>query len=210
MENNPENKKTSKDLWLVLIFVDIIALCIFSYFIYTSFANAGKKAVQIKHDAKTEEVFLEEIDLSEPEIPLQQESKKEVQKEISQEVKPEKFQEQTSEVKPQVKEEKKEEVKGTKTPSTVKQEIKESFKISGTGKWRKVTFRYFDEAKNVAIVSGFTMRKPQNLKKVKDIWETTLTIAPGTYKYMFIVDGKELKDPYNKQEDNGRSVIVVK
>ena len=207
--NNSE-KKTSKDLWLVLIFVDIIALCIFSYFIYASFANAGKKAVQIRHDAKTEEVFLEEIDLSEPEISLQQEPKKELQKETSQEVKQEKIQEKTSEVKPQVKEEKKEEVKETQTPSTVKQEIKESFKISGTGKWRKVTFRYFDEAKNVAIVSGFTMRKPQNLKKVKGIWETTLTIAPGTYKYMFIVDGKELKDPYNRQEENGRSVIIVK
>jgi len=62
----------------------------------------------------------------------------------------------------------------------------------------------------VSIVSGFTMRKPQALKKVKGVWEATLTIAPGTYKYMFIVDGQEVKDPYNKQEESGRSVIVIK
>jgi len=199
-ETNLENKKTSKDLWLVLIFVDIIALCVFSYFIYTSFANAGKKTVQIKHDAKTEEVFLEEIDLPEPEISLLEEPKKEIFQEVKTDL-----QEQKPEVKPQVKEE----IKETKTLTAV-QENKESYKIAGTGKWRKVTFRYFGDAKNVAIVSGFTMRKPQNLKQVKGVWETTLTIAPGTYKYMFIVDGKEIKDPYNKQEENGRSVIIVK
>ncbi len=207
--NNPE-KKTSKDLWLVLIFVDIIALCVFSYFIYTSFANAGKKSVQIKHDAKTEELFLEEIDLTEPEKETKKEPKQETKKEEVKEVK----QEKVSEVKPQVKEEKKEEtkeeVKEIPALVTVKQEAKESFKISGTGKWRKVTFRYFDDAKKVAIVSGFTMRKPQNLKKVNGVWEATLTIAPGTYKYMFVVDGKEVKDPYNKQEENGRSVIIIK
>ncbi len=207
--NNP-GKKTSKDLWLVLIFVDIIALCVFSYFIYTSFANAGKKSVQIKHDAKTEELFLEEIDLTEPEKETKKEPKQETKKEEVKEVK----QEKVSEVKPQVKEEKKEEtkeeVKEIPALVTVKQEAKESFKISGTGKWRKVTFRYFDDAKKVAIISGFTMRKPQNLKKVNGVWEATLTIAPGTYKYKFVVDGKEVKDPYNKQEENGRSVIIIK
>ena len=209
VETNSETKKTSKDLWLVLIFVDIIALCVFSYFIYTSFANAGKKSIQIRHDAKTEDIFLEEIDLSEPEKPLQKEPKKEIFQEVKEEA-----QEPKPEVKPQVKEEKKEdkkeEVKEVATTPTVKQETKESYLISGTGKWRKVTFRYFGEAKNVAIVSGFTMRKPQNLKKVKGVWEATLTIAPGTYKYMFIVDGKEVKDPYNKQEESGRSVINIK
>ena len=54
------------------------------------------------------------------------------------------------------------------------------------------------------------MRKQSPLKKVNGIWETTLTIAPGIYNYMFVVDGNEVKDPYNKQENNGRSVINIK
>ena len=64
--------------------------------------------------------------------------------------------------------------------------------------------------KNVAIVSGFTSTKPRDLTTVNGVWEITLTISPGTYRYMFIVDGKEIKDPYNNQESNGRSVIVIK
>ena len=211
-ENNQEKKKSSKDLWLVLIFVDIIALCVFSYFIYASFAGNGNKKVQIKHDAKTEDVFLEEIDLTEILPSQEKETSKETKKEIKeapvvikQEVK-----ETVQEVKSQAKQEietVKEEVKEIITPV---KENKESYKIVNAGKWRKVTFRYFDEAKKVAIVSGFTMAKPSPLKKVNGVWETTLTIAPGTYRYMFIVDGKEIKDPYNKQEEKGRSLIIIK
>ena len=206
LENN-QNKKSSKDLWLVLIFVDIIALCVFSYFIYASFADSGKKTIQIKHDPKTEEIFLEEVDLSKP----QQEPKKEILKEVKEEDKIAPF----PEAKQNQEEQKlilKEEIKETEkaVSNTPKKEMKESFKIVNSGKWRKVTFRYFEEAKNVAIVSGFTMTKPSPLKKVKGIWETTLTIAPGTYRYMFIVDGKEIKDPYNQKEDKGRSVIEIK
>ncbi len=201
-ENNLEKKKSSKELWLVLIFVDIIALCIFSYFIYSSFANSTKKSVQINRNPKTEEIVLEEIDL--------RETVKETKKEIPQEIN----KEQTDK-KNQVKEDSKpsqtKEQKEISEPTLVtKQEERESFNVSGTGKWRKVTFRYFDDAKSVAIISGFTMRKQSPLKKVKGIWETTLTIAPGTYNYMFVVDGNEVKDPYNKQENNGRSVINIK
>lgn len=217
-ENKPETKKSSKELWLVLIFVDIIALCVFSYFIYASFMDNGQKSVQIKRNPKTNEVTLEEVNLVEPaKKEVKQEPKKAPVKEVKQEVK----QEVAPEVKPQEKEEAKptpkQEVKEIKEAKPAKEntqketkETKESYVISGTGKWRKVTFKYFDDAKNVSIVSGFTMRKPQALKKIKGVWETTLTIAPGTYKYMFIVDGQEVKDPYNKQEESGRSVIVIK
>ena len=209
--NNLESKKSSKELWLVLIFVDLIALCVFSYLIYNSFVNADKKAIQINRNVKTEEVVLEEVDLSKHSV---QEPKKEV-KEIKQEPLKDVKKEKTPEVKTQPKEETKplpqKETKETKTPAETKTKVeKESFTISGTGKWRQVTFRYFDEAKSVAIVSGFTSTKPRDLKKVKGVWETTLTISPGTYRYMFIVDGKEIKDPNNKQESSGRSVIVIK
>ena len=214
-----ETKKSSKELWLVLIFVDIIALCVFSYFIYASFMNNGQKTVQVKRDAKTNELVLEEVDLTES---AKKEVKKEIKQDLTKEPVKEVKQESVPEVKTlneEVKQEPKKEVQEAKTEvapakepakQTMQKEAKESFVISGTGKWRKVTFKYFGEAKSVAIVSGFTMRKPQALKKVKGVWETTLTIAPGTYKYMFIVDGQEVKDPYNKQEDSGRSVINIK
>ena len=210
-ENKPETKKSSKEIWLVLIFVDIIALCVFSYFIYASFMDNGQKTVQIKRNAKTNDVVLEEINLTapkkaEPKKEVKQEHQKEQVKEVKQNV--------ISEEKAPVQEIAKAEPKEIKEVAPVKEnvqkEAKESFVISGTGKWRKVTFRYFDDANSVAIVSGFTMRKQQPLKKVKGVWETTLTIAPGTYKYMFIVNGNEVKDPYNKQEESGRSVIVIK
>ena len=76
-------------------------------------------------------------------------------------------------------------------------------------KYRRVTFRWFEPAEKVSIVSGFTNRKPQPLKKVGDYWETTLSIAPGTYKFLYVIDGKNRPDPYTEQKD-GRSVLVVK
>ena len=211
-ENDLESKKSSKELWLLLIFVDLIALCVFSYLIYNSFVNNDKKEVQISHNTKTEEIVLEEVDLSKS---AKQEPKKEEVKEQKKEPVKEVVIEKTPEVKTQTEEPKSlpakepKEVK-TQTNTTTAKVAKESFKVSGSGKWRQVTFRYFDEAKSVAIVSGFTSTKPRDLKKVNGVWEITLTISPGTYRYMFVVDGKEIKDPYNKQESNGRSLIVIK
>ena len=90
------------------------------------------------------------------------------------------------------------------------QETKQSIVITPTaGKYRRVTFRWFGEGEQVAVVSGFTMSKPQSLKKVGGHWETTLSIAPGTYKFLYIIDGKNTLDPY-AQEKDGRSVLIVK
>ena len=217
--NNLESKKSSKEIWLVLIFVDLIALCVFSYLIYNSFINSDKKEIKINRNPKTEQVVLEEVDLSKP---VKQEIKKE-----EKEIKPAPKQEPVKEIKkqevPEVKEQPKEEVKTLpqKEPKEVKTQTetktetktnvkKESIKISGSGKWRQVTFRYFNDAKSVAIVSGFTSTQPRALKKVNGVWEITLTISPGTYRYMFVVDGKETRDPNNQQESNGRSVVVIK
>ncbi|MBO4707097.1 MAG: hypothetical protein J5594_00860 [Elusimicrobiaceae bacterium] len=211
-ENNFESKKSSKEIWLILIFVDIIALCVFSYLIYNSFTNSNKKTIQISRNPKTEEMVLEEIDLSKPtgQEPKKEEVK-EAKKESVQELEKEIKKEVTAEVKTQIEEEKVLPKKEPKEVNTVNSDVKkESVKISGSGKWRQVTFKYFDTAKSVAIVSGFTSTKPRDLKKVNGVWEITLTISPGTYRYMFIVDGKEVKDPYNKKESNGRSVIDIK
>ena len=215
-ENNLESKKSSKEIWLVLIFVDLIALCVFSYLIYNSFINTDKKEIKINRNQKTEQVVLEEVDLSKP---AKQEPKKEEVKETKKESIPqfekEIKEEIVAEVNAQVKEEEKalpkKEPKEVKTQTEIKPNIKkESIKISGSGKWRQVTFKYFDDAKTVAIVSGFTSTQPRALKKINGVWEITLTISPGTYRYMFVVDGKEIKDPNNKQESNGRSVIIIK
>ena len=77
-----------------------------------------------------------------------------------------------------------------------------------SSKYRRVTFRWFGEGKKVSIVSGFTMSKPQPLKKKNGYWETTLSIAPGTYKFLYIVDGVNTRDPYAEEKD-GRSVLIV-
>ena len=92
--------------------------------------------------------------------------------------------------------------------STPVEEKKESVlvKVNPKSKYRQVKFRYFGEGEKVAVVSGFTMAKPRAMTKKKGIWETTLSISPGTYKYLFVVDGKQTPDPYAPQKD-GRSVL---
>ena len=81
--------------------------------------------------------------------------------------------------------------------------------VNPKSKYRRVTFRWYGEGDKVSIVSGFTMAKPQALKKRGDHWETTLSIAPGTYKFLYIIDGKNTLDPYSEEKD-GRSLVVVK
>lgn len=91
------------------------------------------------------------------------------------------------------------------------QDKKESVlvQVNPKSKYRRVTFRWYGEGDKVSIVSGFTMAKPQALKKRGDHWETTLSIAPGTYKFLYIIDGKNTLDPYSEEKD-GRSLVVVK
>ena len=81
-------------------------------------------------------------------------------------------------------------------------------KVNPKSKYRRVTFRWFGEGKKVSIVSGFTMAKPQALKKKDGYWETTLSIAPGTYKFLYVIDGVNTLDPYSDEKD-GRSLLVL-
>lgn len=202
----------NKDLWLFLIIVDIVFLCIFGFFLYKHFAagifNAPTRvteaevveqsiAAEPEEVISVETVAVQEMTASAPEaapepepvsvvkVPAEEVSLTAV---LEQETKPEAAPKQASPV-----------------------EQKESIVVVGNpkSKYRKVTFRWFGDGQKVQIVSGFTMSKPQALKKKGDHWETTLSIAPGTYKFLYIIDGENRTDPYAPEKD-GRSVVEIK
>jgi hypothetical protein len=193
-ELSPKNSK--KDFWLFLIFIDIIAICVFGFFAYTSFfENVNSKSAQTPDDAKpiVEEVIVEDIKYDVNPAPAQSSSQplKNNSGETLQENKPQ----------PQQAPE-----KITDEPAKPK---KQSVFISGTGKTRKVLFKYFGNAKQAAVVSGFTGRKPIAMKKTGDEWQASVIIYPGEYRYMYVIDGKEIPNP-NAEQSNGKSVLIVK
>lgn len=189
----------NKDLWLFLIIIDVVFLCVFGFFLYKNLSarllsSEGEKqpapvAEQEAAPAPEEEIAVaEEVVAGTPSVPAAQPQPE--PQPAAPEVKP-------AEPEPQ--------------PQAQPEEKKESIvvKTNGKSRYRQVTFRYFGDADSVSVVSGFTMAKPRALKKRGDHWEVTLGIAPGTYKFLYIVDGKQTLDPYAEEED-GRSVLVVK
>lgn len=189
----------NKDLWLFLIIIDVVFLCVFGFFLYKNLSarllsSEGEKqpapvAEQEAAPAPEEEIAVaEEVVAVTPSVPAAQPQPE--PQPAAPEVKP-------AEPEPQ--------------PQAQPEEKKESIvvKTNGKSRYRQVTFRYFGDADSVSVVSGFTMAKPRALKKRGDHWEVTLGIAPGTYKFLYIVDGKQTLDPYAEEED-GRSVLVVK
>ena len=204
MQENSENKKSSKEMWLFLIFLDIAALCVFAYFIYNSFGGEMQKQFASLSSSKqtesqeTSKTFVEEILVQEDILPIETEAIKPAP--VKEELAPLPAKEEPKEI---IKEEP---VNIATAPTEAK---KQSVFISGTGKTRKVTFKYYDEAKKVAIISGFTNRQPVNLTKKNGVFETTLILYPGDYKYMYIVDNVEVLDP-NAPAENGRSILKVR
>ena len=189
----------NKDLWLFLIIIDVVFLCVFGFFLYKNLSarllsSEGEKqpapvAEQEAAPAPEEEIAVaEEVVAVTPSVPAAQPQPE--PQPAAPEVKP-------AEPEPQ--------------PQAQPEEKKESIvvKTNGKSRYRQVTFRYFGDADSVSVVSGFTMAKPRALKKRGDHWEVTLGIAPGTYKFLYVVDGKQTLDPYAEEED-GRSVLVVK
>ena len=207
MQENTENKKSSKEMWLFLIFLDIAVLCVFAYFIYSSFGGEMQKqfnAFTAARQAKSQDsskTFVEEILVEEDILPTETVKPAPAEEEI----KKEEVKEVAKEEKPVVKEE--------IVPNNIAKEPTEAKKqsvfISGVGKTRKVTFKYYGDAKKVSIISGFTQRKPVALTKKNGVFETTLILYPGDYKYMYIVDNVEVLDP-NAPAENGRSVLKVR
>jgi len=78
---------------------------------------------------------------------------------------------------------------------------------------RNIRFTLFSSAaKKPAIVGDFNKWYRQAMKKGKgNTWLADVSLKPGSYEYMFIVQGKKIRDPYNKKTSkDGNSVITVK
>ncbi len=190
----------NKDVWLFLIIVDVVFLCVFGFFLYKNLSArllaptegdpapvalaAAESAAE--QQPQLEEIVVEEVAVSVPEAAPAAQPQEEPAP-------------AADEAKTAAKEQ----------PASAT-EKKESIliKTNPKSKYRQVTFRYFGEGDSVSVVSGFTMAKPRALKKKDGYWETTLGIAPGTYKFLYIVDGVQTLDPYAEEKD-GRSVLVV-
>ena len=200
----------NKDLWLFLIILDIILLCVFGFFIY-KYAAAGlfrevAPAVAVAQESAVEdplpEVAVHEEILPQeepvPEVPVVQLQEISMAQVLAEKAK--------SEEQPAAKPEESAPAPQTATLSAGKESV--VVEKNPKSKYRKVTFRWYGDGENVAVVSGFTMSKPKALTKKAEYWETTLSIAPGTYKFLYVIDGKNRRDPYSPQQD-GRSVVVV-
>ena len=185
----------NKDVWLFLIIVDVVFLCVFGFFLYKNLsarllapADPAEIVAAVEEVAPAPEV--EEVvevapaPAAEPQAPV-------VAPEPEKKADP-------AQPAPQAE---------PAQPAEKKESI--LIKTNPKSKFRQVTFRYYGEGKKVAVVSGFTMAKPRALAKKNGYWETTLAIAPGSYKFLYVVDGEQITDPYSEQKD-GRSVLVVK
>ncbi len=189
----------NKDLWLFLIIVDVVFLCVFGFFLYKNLSARLLSSDDEKRPALVAEQ--EAAPAPEEEIAVAEEVVTVTPAESAVQPQPE-----PKPAEPEVKP-----AEPEPQPQAQPAEKKESIvvKTNGKSRYRQVTFRYFSDADSVSVVSGFTMAKPRALKKRGDHWEVTLGIAPGTYKFLYIVDGKQTLDPY-AEEDDGRSVLVVK
>ncbi len=70
----------------------------------------------------------------------------------------------------------------------------------------KQTFTYAGIASEVRIKGEFNGWNANQtiLNKTTENFSTTLSLKPGRYQYLFVVDGKEIRDPNNKDSvDNG-------
>lgn len=189
----------NKDLWLFLIIIDVVFLCVFGFFLYKNLSARLLSSEDEKRPAPVAEQ--EAAPAPEEEIAMAEEVVTVTPAESAVQPQPE-----PKPAEPEVKP-----AEPEPQPQAQPAEKKESIvvKTNGKSRYRQVTFRYFGDADSVSVVSGFTMAKPRALKKRGDHWEVTLGIAPGTYKFLYIVDGKQTLDPY-AEEDDGRSVLVVK
>jgi len=79
------------------------------------------------------------------------------------------------------------------------------------------SFSYNEKADEVKIKGEFNAWNPNNtvLEKDGEVYKTEVSLNPGQYQYLFVVDGKEIRDPNNPDSvDNGmggwNSVIKIK
>jgi len=72
-----------------------------------------------------------------------------------------------------------------------------------------------NNAKEIYIAGDFNKWKKDSIKlvkKEKDKWETIIPLAPGSYRYVYYIDGKKTMDPLNQLTDeyNGEKVSLLK
>ena len=189
----------NKDLWLFLIIVDIVLLCVFGFFLYKHFSASLFQTPSSAESVQTspEESVLESLNVETIAEPAPAKPAKEETSEPEKTLVAEVI---AAEEKPAAP------AAAKDAPADKKQSV--IVKKNPSSKYRRVTFRWFGEGKKVSIVSGFTMSKPQALKKKDGYWETTLSILPGTYKFLYIIDGQNTQDPYSPEKD-GRSLVYI-
>jgi 1,4-alpha-glucan branching enzyme len=76
---------------------------------------------------------------------------------------------------------------------------------------RKILFKLIrPNAKEIMIVGDFNNWMRQPLVKKGKSWEVSVPLKPGSYEYAFVVDGRRVRDPNNKQAgSNGKSSIIT-
>ncbi len=89
---------------------------------------------------------------------------------------------------------------------------KEAVSYKVTSGLRNIGFSYHNmKAKEVFITGSFNDWSKQALYNKGKIWAASVQLAPGTYQYQFIVDGKKIPDPNNKKiSSEGKSILTVK
>ncbi len=94
-------------------------------------------------------------------------------------------------------------------PPVVSPEVKD-----GKDGKKAVTFRYTaPKAEKVLLAAGDipsdkTPPAPREMKKGEnDVWEYTLDVAPGTYRYQFNVDGARTSDPQNPMASESNATV---
>ena len=226
----------NKDLWLFLIVVDIVLLCVFGFFLYKHFSvrlfqtpTAAAEETIVPSEEEIDQVIIpaKPAEIAKP-APVAAKPKPAAEKPVARTVvedeedtwvseiifsdeEPAKPAAKPAETKPAAKpaETKPAQTKPADTKPAAKNTKKSVIVAANSqGKYRRVTFRWFGGGKKVEIVSGFTMTKPQALTKKDGYWEITLSISPGTYKFLYIIDGQNRTDPYSPEKD-GRSVVVI-
>jgi hypothetical protein len=81
-------------------------------------------------------------------------------------------------------------------------------------KLRNIQFVYINSAANNVFLVGNFDEKGKSVKKAmeknRNKWTVTLKLEPGNYEYTYLVNGKNVRDPYNKKTSNGKSLLTVK
>lgn len=88
---------------------------------------------------------------------------------------------------------------------------------NGNDSKKRITFKLIEpSAQTVNLAGSFNGWDPaiRPLKRdAKGLWKTSVTLPPGRYEYLFVVDGKWMSDPgcadIRTNEYGGQNSVVV-